>query len=304
MSYIDTILNHYTAAGAELRKRLAAVLAEAETAQAAAPKPVAKSTGTGPASKSAAAKGGSAGRAVSSGAMASEDDPGDAVAELLRLAEDITRRSPTISLESAARVALYGNADLRRRIRETPTSDRMPRGAKAAAHYLEPPAVLPADVQLAAAADALVLSEGIPYGVAMDKALADDSDLADRYASRHVDGAPEAELPSVPVPRGYRLITKPADVELAERAEARATADRCELGDAMTLVLNEDPALASRYFDASSGWSALHEVAQRAEQVQDAARGREHIPQHKAVSMVLAEDPVLKDAYYCHLERI
>jgi hypothetical protein len=161
--------------------------------------------------------------------------------------------------------------------------------------------VLP-DVAFAAAADAIALSEGVEYGEAMIRAAERDPELADRYASRHVDGAPPAKLPPLPIPRGYRLITKPADVELAERAEARAAADRVSYGEAMDLVLAEDKALASRYFDVG-GNSALDELAYRVETIQAAARGRERVTEPKAVSLALAEDPVLKDAVFCYFER-
>jgi hypothetical protein len=162
---------------------------------------------------------------------------------------------------------------------------------------------VPPDVEFAAAADLIVLCEGIEYGEAMVKAAERDPELADRYASRHVDGAPPAKLPPLPIPRGYRLITKPADVELDERAEARAAADRCEYGVAMSLILAEDEALASRYFDVG-GNSALDELAYRVETIQAAARGRERVTEPKAVSLALAEDPVLKDAVFCYFERI
>ena len=101
--YTDSVLGKFTDAPASVRKALAAALAAAEKAQQAKP-------GSAPIGESSLQP---------TGAMASEGDPGDAVSELLRLAEDIHRRSPHISLEEAARVALYGDhgADLRERHR-------------------------------------------------------------------------------------------------------------------------------------------------------------------------------------------
>ena len=63
------------------------------------------------------------------------------------------------------------------------------------------------------------------------------------------------------------LVQRRADVELAERAEVRAAADRVPYGEAMTLVLAEDEALASRYYDYCSGSTAVHELAARAGQI-------------------------------------
>jgi hypothetical protein len=175
-------------------------------------------------------------------------------------------------------------------------SDPLKSGAKASES-------VPPDVALANAADALVLSEGIGYAEAMLKAAENDPALADRYAARHVDGAAPAKLPPLPIPRGYRLITKPADVELAERSKARAEKDGVTYGEAMSLVLAEDEALASRYFDVG-GSSALDELAYRVETIQAAARGRERVTEPKAVSLALAEDPVLREAVFCYFERI
>lgn len=163
---------------------------------------------------------------------------------------------------------------------------------------------VPPDVAFAAAADAIALSEGVEYGEAMILAAERDPALADRYAARHVDGAPPAELPSVPVPRGYRLVTKHADVELDERAKKLAEERQVSYGDAMSLALAEDPALSSRYFDYCSGSTAVHELARRAETIKEAARGREHMTFAKAVSMALAEDPQLKTAVHAYYERI
>jgi len=159
-------------------------------------------------------------------------------------------------------------------------------------------------VVLAAAADSLALSEGISYVDAMDRALAEDPGLADRYAKRYVLGAERPEPPPIAPPRGYRVITRPADVEVAEKAEARRLADGCSLGEAMNLVLAEDEALTSRYFDYSSGHTALEELAERVEMISAAACGRERVTPTKAVSLALSEDPALKTAVFAHYERV
>ena len=68
--------------------------------------------------------------------------------------------------------------------------DRLPLSVRSAAFYLEPPVVLlPADVELAEAANKLMLGEDPPanYGFAMDAALAADPKLAERYARRYYE---------------------------------------------------------------------------------------------------------------------
>jgi hypothetical protein len=71
----------------------------------------------------------------------------------------------------------------------------------------------------------------------------------------------------------------------------------------MSLVLSEDAALASRYLDYAGGHNALQELGERAGAVLAGRRGRGHMTPAKAVSLVLAEDPMLKDAVYCYFER-
>jgi hypothetical protein len=158
------------------------------------------------------------------------------------------------------------------------------------------------DVELANAADAIALSEGVAYGEAMLLAAERDPELARRY---HEDsfGAERSDLPVIPVPFGHRLIDRRADEELAEKAEARRLADDIELGEAMLLVLAEDEALATRYMDYTSGNSALDELAYRVSTIQAAATPREHMTPAKAVGMALSEDPALKVAVACYYER-
>jgi len=104
-------------------------------------------------------------------------------------------------------------------------------GGNAASTSLRP------DVELAAAADALMLSEDFTgdYGAAMNKALADDPALAKRYREDNF-GAPHA------TPRAER-----PDVQLAERAKKLAEEHCIPYAEATRLVLAEDPALAKRY---------------------------------------------------------
>ena len=178
-------------------------------------------------------------------------------------------------------------------------SDHKPMGAQASESA---PAFVRPDVALAAAADALVLAEeGLGYGEAMDRALADDPALADAYARRW--DSRRSPMPTLPIPRGQRLIDRPSDVELADRSKARAEKDNVTFAEAMTLVLAEDPALKSRYMDFTSRHSALDELAYRVETIQAAARGRDHITEAKAVSLALSEDPMLKDSVFCYFER-
>jgi hypothetical protein len=91
------------------------------------------------------------------------------------------------------------------------------------------------DVALAAAADALVLSEGIDYRTALLRAAENDPELAKRYREDNF-GAPDA------TPRAER-----PDVQLAERAKKLAEERSIPYGEAMTVVLAEDPDLAKRY---------------------------------------------------------
>lgn len=166
MSYADDVMKHYNQCGADLRKRLAAVLDDAENTQAGRPvaKRSAKDSGEGP--------------GVKSGAMASESAPA--------------------------------------------------------------PAFVRPDVALAAAADALMLSEDFTgdYGAAMNKALADDPDLAKRYHEQRF-GAPDT------TPRSER-----PDVQLAEASKKIAEERSIPYGAAMAVALAEDPALAKRYHGA------------------------------------------------------
>jgi hypothetical protein len=155
------------------------------------------------------------------------------------------------------------------------------------------------DVELANAADAIALAEGIDYGTAMLRAAENDPELAKRY---HEDnfGAERSDLPVIPVPFGHRLIDRRADVELAERSQARAEKDGVTYAEAMSLVLDDDEQLASRYLDFTMGRTALNELAERAEQIVGAAGARDRMTTSKAVALALTEDPTLKTAVFAY----
>lgn len=157
--------------------------------------------------------------------------------------------------------------------------------------------------EFAAAADAIALSEGIDYGTAMLKAAENDPAMAERYANRHVLGAERTDLPPIPVPFGHRLIDCPADEELAERSATIASERGIDLGEAMSVAVAEDEALASRYLDFTAGRTALDELAERAEQIVAAANSRDHMSMSKAVALALSEDPTLKTAVSAYYER-
>ena len=160
------------------------------------------------------------------------------------------------------------------------------------------------DAEFAAAADAIALAEGISFGEAMLRAAENDPAMAERYANRHVLGAERSDLPPIPVPFGHRLVTARADEELAEVSAKIASERGIELGEAMSVAIAEDEALATRYMDYTAGRTALAELAERAAQIVDAAIPREHMTTSKAVALALTEDPTLKTAVFCYYERI
>ncbi len=91
------------------------------------------------------------------------------------------------------------------------------------------------DVALAALADALALAEGIPYGEALRLACERDPELAKRYHEANF-GAPATTSPS----------DRP-DIQLAAAAKTLAEERSIPYGEALTVALAEDPALAKRY---------------------------------------------------------
>jgi hypothetical protein len=132
--------------------------------------------------------------------------------------------------------------------------------------------------------------------------LAEDTQLADAYARRFDLSGAALEPPAVPVPRGHRFVDRRADLELAEKTQARKRQDGTSYAAAMHAVLAEEPALRSRYEDFTSRHTALDELAYRAETIRAAATPREHMTPAKAAALALSEDPVLKDAVYCYFE--
>jgi len=262
---------------------LQTLVLEIQKAEAATPKPSA-----------AAAQKGKVSPTVNKGAMASEAAPA-----FMRPDQEFAAAADALALSEGID---YGTAMLRTAENDPELAKRYHEanfGVPDATPLSERP-----DVQLAEAADALMLAEDFSgdYGEAMTRALADDSDLADAYACRFDSGS-HLEPAALPIPRGHRLIERRADEELLERSKARAEKDGVTYAEAMSLVLAEDPALQTRYQDYTSGHSAIDELTFRVETIQAAARGREHITEPKAVSLALAEDPVLKDAVYCYFER-
>ncbi len=154
---------------------------------------------------------------------------------------------------------------------------------------------------LAKLADEIRLSEGVDYGKALDLARQRDPELAKRYADDCFGGP-------APVPSSDR-----PDVELAERAKARAEQDGVDYGRAMSLELAEDPALALRYHErrldgvapesstkvkTPPGMRLVTErpdvqLAERAKKLSE-ERG---IPYGAAMTVALTEDPALASRY-------
>jgi hypothetical protein len=212
MSYADDILKHYSFAPADLLKRLADALGEAESVASAPPKKQAGGAKTDPLKVGAQASESPRDFAAADTLLAMLEVSADTI--LCALAEN-TAKAENLSLGAARQLA----------------TERHP---KVAARYLTE--VRP-DVALAAAADALMLSEDFTgdYGAAMSKALADDPALAKRYRE-DTFGAPDA------TPRAER-----PDVQLAEAADRIALSEGIPYGAAMSRALAEDPALAKRY---------------------------------------------------------
>jgi len=101
-----------------------------------------------------------------------------------------------------------------------------------------------------------------------------------------------------PAPKGKHHITLRPDVELSEAAKTLARERDVPYGDALCVVLAEDPALASRYEDWRYGHTALMELAERVEMIRGADLRK---TTDKARAMALAEDAVLKagvDAWF------
>lgn len=162
------------------------------------------------------------------------------------------------------------------------------------------PAFMRPDQELAAAADALALSEGLDYATAMLRAGENDPELARRYREDNFgrpDATPLSERP---------------DVQLAERAKTRAERDGIDFGAAMRLELSEDTALADAYarrFDSGSHLepAALpiprgHRLIERRADVELAERSKARAEKDggsyaAAMSLVLAEDPALQTRY-------
>ena len=150
------------------------------------------------------------------------------------------------------------------------------------------------DVQLAERAAAIQLAEGVDDGKAMDLALARDPLLAFRYADR--DGARRRSRgATVKPPRGTKLCEARPDVELAERAQARAQADGSTYAVAEGAVLAENPKLGSRLRDYRRDENALDELAYRAETI---LTGNPRMTPAKATDACLAEDPAFRSRVY------
>ena len=209
MTIASDTLGHYPDASPVVRKRLADAIAAAQASQESAAKPATK-----PADKGA----------VPTGAKASE---GSFAAQDAVLAEFEGLPAHHILAAMSERIVLSEGVDLDEAMRLV--AERFP---KVAERFLTE---VPPDVALAAHAHALVLSEGIPYGTAMARAAENDPELAKRYHEANF-GAPDA------TPRAER-----PDVQLAERAKARAERDGLDFGAAMHLELSEDTALADAY---------------------------------------------------------
>jgi hypothetical protein len=156
------------------------------------------------------------------------------------------------------------------------------------------------DVMLAKLADEIQAEEGCTYGEALQLAEERDPVLAFRYRD-----APYLRKLSKPVriepPRGLRLCETRPDVELAERAKSRATADGSSYAAAEALVLAENPKLASRYHDRRTGENALDELTYRVATIREQSQGR--VSERKATDAALAEDPVLREAVMAYFER-
>jgi len=215
MSYADDILKHYSSAPADTLKHLADALGEVEDATSAPQKKQTGGAKTDPLKDGARASEGSLYRgdfAKADRLLAGLSVSADKI--LCALAENSVKHE-NLSLGAARQLAAQ-------------------RHPKVAARYLTEARP---DVGLAAAADALMLSEDFAgdYGAAVNKALADHPALAKRYREDNF-GAPDA------TPRAER-----PDVELAERAKKLAEERSIPYGKATRLVLAEDPALAKRY---------------------------------------------------------
>jgi hypothetical protein len=261
------VLSHYTGAPADVQKALAAALAAAEKAT---PAPAPKAAG-----KAAAAKdpGGYGGAKASETSTLRDDmlaflgehkglslaeartDYGvliDMPDEAFEMAEQIAGPGAGINdrMKAFIRVGTQvvkmaeggGDGELVHMLRTA-----MPRreqaatagSARPAGSQSEPEPMTFAesrpDVQLAKLANEIRLSEDVDYGQALSLAKQRDPALAKRYVDDNLGG---------PAPK---LSTDRPDVELAERARARAETDGIDYGKAMSLELAENPALAARY---------------------------------------------------------
>lgn len=156
------------------------------------------------------------------------------------------------------------------------------------------------DVQLAELANEIRLSESVGYGKAMRLACERDPGLAARYKADCFGPATTSS-------------TDRPDVELADRAKARAEKDGVDYGKAMGLELSENPALAKRYHERCLGGAApessvkvkpprgMRLVSERpdvqlAERMK-ARQKRDGVDSAKAMGLELAEDPALASRY-------
>ncbi len=156
------------------------------------------------------------------------------------------------------------------------------------------------DVMLAERAREIAEAEEVDFGTALKLAEDADPSLALRYAERtHVRELCRGA--SIEPPHGLRLCETRPDLELAERAKARAAADGTTYVLAERAVLADSPKLESRYRDYRNRESALDELSYRAYTIRSAAAGR--VSQKKAIDAALAEDPTLHAAVMAYFER-
>jgi hypothetical protein len=171
-------------------------------------------------------------------------------------------------------------------------------GAKAAEDPQTYAAARP-DVQLAEAVAGIRAAEGVDYAAAERLALERDPALAIRYHGRAGDRE-RSRGAKVEPPRGMKLCECRPDVELAERAKARAADEGTSYTDAEACVLAENPKLASRLRDYRLGDSALDELSYRAATIRAANGGR--MTPAKATHAALHEDPALRSRVMAHFE--
>lgn len=307
MSYADDVLSHYTGAPADVQKALAAALAAAEKAT---PAPAPKAGG-----KAAAAKdpGGYGGAQASETSLKAEvlgyiERPSDLSLseikarrqrfadlpdELFEMAEQMSPPGATLvdKLENARKVLVESvklaeawpgdgpAARIAAAVKPAESTDSKPLSSTESRP----------DIMLAKLANEIRASEDVGYGEALSRAKQRDPELAKRYAEDSFGVRSPAASSDRP------------DVELAERAKARAEKDGVDYGSAMTLELTEDPALASRYADQNAGRTALDEAAYRGETIRAASHGR--LSREKAFNAALAEDPKLRAGVGSYFEK-